>query len=210
MQKPATQSRRNPSETRARLVESAVRLFLRQGYAASSVEDICREAGVTKGSFFHHFPNKETLAAAAVEWWGRFGTSLYAQAWEDSDADPLDQLRRLFAIMSGFTENENEVCTCVVGMLSQELAQTHPTLREACDRELNTWTANCARLLAAAKAKHAPMADFDPEAVAWYLNSLWQGSMLVAKTKTHPDLIRSNLRLALRWVESLLNLPAPS
>jgi TetR/AcrR family transcriptional repressor of nem operon len=62
-------------------------------------------------------------------------------------------------------------------------------------------------MLAAAKAKHAPGADFDPEAVAWCLNSLWQGSMLVGKVENRPAMIRSNLRLALAWVESLLTCP---
>jgi TetR/AcrR family transcriptional repressor of nem operon len=52
-----------------------------------------------------------------------------------------------------------------------------------------------------------PEAPFDPEAVAWYLNSLWQGSMLVGKVEERPALIRSNLRLALAWVENLLTKP---
>lgn len=207
MSKRTPKARRNPAETRERLVGAAVSLMLRRGYAATSVDDICAEAGVTKGSFFHHFESKEALGRAAVEWWGAFGTALYAEAWKDEGLDPFDQIRRFFGIMIGFTEREDQVCTCMVGMMSQELAQTHPTMREECARQLELWTANCAALLAAAKAKHAPGADFDPEAVAWYLNSLWQGSMLVGKTENRPEIIRSNLRLALAWVEGLLTQP---
>lgn len=207
MSKTAFRPRRNPAETRERLVGAAVQRMLRQGYAATSVDDICAEAGVTKGSFFHHFESKEAIGRAAVEWWGAFGTALYAEAWKVEGRAPLDQLRHFFGIMIGFTEREDEVCTCMVGMMSQELSQTHPAMREECARQLELWTANCARMLAAAKAAHAPEADFDPEAVAWYLNSLWQGSMLVGKTEDRPEIIRSNLRLALAWVESLLTKP---
>lgn len=207
MSKTAPRPRRNPAETRDRLVTATVRLMLRRGYAATSVDEICAEAGVTKGGFFHHFESKESIARAAVEWWGDFGTALYAEAWKDEGRDPLDQLRHFFAIMSGFTEEEGEICTCMVGMMSQELSQTHPAMREECARQLGNWTENCARLLAAAKEKHAPGATFDPEEVAWYLNSLWQGSMLVGKTEGRPEVIRSNLRLALDWVESLLKTP---
>lgn len=204
MKTPIPTTRRNPAETRERLVGAAVALMLRQGYAATSVDDICREAGVTKGGFFHHFENKEAIGKAAVAWWGTFGTALYSEAWKDGELDPLEQIRRFFAIMIGFTEREDQVCTCMVGMMSQELAQTHPAMREECARQLDLWTANCAKMLAAAKEKHVPAADFHPEDVAWYLNSLWQGSMLVGKVENRPDLIRSNLRLALAWVESLL------
>lgn len=214
MSETSTKPRRNPAETRERLIGATVRLMLRQGYAATSVDEICAEAGVTKGSFFHHFENKEAIGRAAVEWWGAFGTALYAEAWKDDGLDPLDQLRRFFDIMIGFTEREDEVCTCMVGMMSQELSQTHPAMREACGRQLEQWTTNCARMLAAAKTRHAPEANFDPEAFAWCLNSLWQGSMLVGKAEDRPGIIRANLRLALAWVESLLlqhnDVPNPS
>ncbi len=204
---PTKKVRRNPAETRQRLVDATVRLMLRQGYAATSVDDICSEAGVTKGSFFHHFANKEVVGRTAVEWWGALSTSLYAEAWKDEGRDPLEQIRHFFDIMIGFTREEDETVTCMVGMMSQELSQTHPAMREECARQLELWTANCARMLAAAKAKHAPSADFDPESVAWYLNSLWQGSMLVGKTEDRPEIVRSNLRLGLAWVESLLTKP---
>jgi len=44
-----------------KLLDAALRVIRAQGYAGSSVDDICREAGVTKGSFFHHFKGKDDL-----------------------------------------------------------------------------------------------------------------------------------------------------
>ncbi len=195
---------RNPAETRQRLVDATVQLMLRQGFAATSVDQICGEAGLTKGSFFHHFASKEAIGKAAIEWWGAFGTALYAEAWKDEDLDPLEKLHRMLDIMSGFTEHPDQVCTCMVGMMSQELAQTHPAMRVECARQLDIWTANVAKILTAAKAKHSPAADFDPEEIAWFLNSLWQGSMLIGKTCQTPEMIRRNLQLARRFVDGLL------
>src|SRR6187402_213359 len=157
---------RNPAETREKLVTATVGLILKQGFAATTVDQICAEAGLTKGSFFHHFDSKEALGKAAVEWWGAFGTALYAEAWKDEGIDPLEQLHRMLDIMSGFTERPDEVCTCVVGMLSQELAQSHPAMRAECARQLEIWTENAARMLRAAKEKHRPTSDFDPVEVA--------------------------------------------
>ncbi len=205
---PSRFSKRNPAETRDKLVGATMRLILRQGFPATSVDEICAEAGVTKGSFFHHFANKDAIGLAAADAWGAFGTALYADAWQDAEADPLDQLHRFFEIMDGFTRNPDEPCTCVVGILSQEMSLAHPTFRETAARHLTDWTENVKKMLAAAKAKHPPVVDFDVERVAWFLNSLWQGSMLVAKTIQSPEMIRANLRFAREWIDGFFGLPA--
>jgi TetR/AcrR family transcriptional regulator, transcriptional repressor for nem operon len=203
---PAKKRERNPAETREKLVRATVQLILKQGFAATAVDQICAEAELTKGSFFHHFDSKEAIGKAALEWWGAFGTALYAEAWKDEGVDPLEQLHRMLEIMSGFTDRPDEVCTCVVGMLSQELAQSHPALRAECARQLEIWTQNTARMLQAAKEKHRPESDFDPVEVAWFLNSLWQGSMLIGKTCRTPEMIRRNLQIARGYVDGLFGI----
>lgn len=194
---------RNPAVTREKLVGATVGLILKQGFTATSVDQICGAAGVTKGSFFHHFENKETLGLAAADWWGEMGTALYAEAWQDAGLDPLEQLDRFFDIMSGFTTRPDQPCICVVGMLSQEMSGMHPAFRATCAGHLNDWTGHVVKMLTAAKAKHPPVSDFDPEDVAWFLNSLWQGSMLISKTRQAPEMIRRNIALARSWVDGL-------
>jgi AcrR family transcriptional regulator len=56
-------------ETRARILDSAVRQFAISGYSAASVDDICAEAGVSKGAFYHHFPSKQSVFMALLENW---------------------------------------------------------------------------------------------------------------------------------------------
>ena len=200
---------RNPTATRERLIQAAISLILRQGFSATSVEAICNEAGVTKGSFFHHFKTKDELGLAAVNSWSEMGTALYAEAWQESTRSPLKQLHAMLDIMEGFTQDPDEPCICVVGMMSQELAQTHPEIAEQCRVALATWTGQVSRLLDAAKQQQVPSPRFDSESVAWFLNSIWQGSMLIAKTQSNPDLIRTNLRHARAYVDSLFE-PMPT
>ncbi len=196
---------RDPAATRQRLIDATVRLMLQQGFSGTSVDQICKEAGMTKGSFFHHFENKEALGTAAVEWWGRMGTALYADAWKDTTLDPLEHLHRMFDIMVGFTRRSDDPVVCMVGMMSQEMSATNPAFQAACERELNLWTENVAKMLTAAKKLHKPKTKFDPVSVAWFLNSLWQGSMLVAKTCRSQELIRHNLKLARDYVDGLFS-----
>ncbi len=56
-------------ETRANLLDAAVRRFSLDGYHAASVDGICAEAGVSKGAFYHHFPSKQALFIALLEGW---------------------------------------------------------------------------------------------------------------------------------------------
>jgi TetR/AcrR family transcriptional regulator, transcriptional repressor for nem operon len=52
--------------------------------------------------------------------------------------------------------------------------------------------------------------EFDASSVAWFLNSLWQGSMLIGKTCETPVMIRNNLRLARAWVFDFFGLKPPA
>lgn len=196
-------SKRDPVLTREKLVTAAVRLVLKQGYHATGVEAICVEAGVTKGSFFHHFANKDEIALAVIAWWSAMGAKEYSAAWADQAADPLDQLFLMLDIMESFAGRPDEPCVCAIGMMAQELAETHPDIRKSCATELSVWTRHVAALLQRAKKLHCPKAEFDVEEVAWFLNSLWQGSMLIAKTREDQQLIVRNLRHARAYLYSL-------
>ena len=56
-------------ETRSKIMESAIRLFSNRGYNAASVDDICAEAGISKGAFYHHFESKQALFLALLDSW---------------------------------------------------------------------------------------------------------------------------------------------
>src|SRR5512138_1851693 len=58
-------------ETRSRIVESAIKLFSKRGYNKASVDEICAEAGVSKGAFYHHFESKQALFLALLDGWLR-------------------------------------------------------------------------------------------------------------------------------------------
>jgi AcrR family transcriptional regulator len=56
-------------DTRARILDAAVRRFAVAGYDAASVDDICAEAGVSKGAFYHHYPTKQAIFLALMQGW---------------------------------------------------------------------------------------------------------------------------------------------
>src|SRR5512139_3216729 len=56
-------------ETRSRILESAIKLFSKRGYNKASVDDICAEAGISKGALYHHFESKQALFLALLDSW---------------------------------------------------------------------------------------------------------------------------------------------
>jgi len=56
-------------ETRARIVQSALRLFADQGYDATGVAEICERSEVSKGAFYHHFPSKQSVFLELLKQW---------------------------------------------------------------------------------------------------------------------------------------------
>jgi len=67
-------------KTRSQIMDAAIEELCRKGYDAASVSDICEEAGVSKGAFYHHFPSKQALFLAIMQDWLRgIDTQLFAK-----------------------------------------------------------------------------------------------------------------------------------
>ena len=67
-------------DARTRLLDAARDVIRRKGFDATTVDDLCEAAGVTKGAYFHHFKSKEALGVAAAETWSEQTGALFEAA----------------------------------------------------------------------------------------------------------------------------------
>jgi TetR/AcrR family transcriptional repressor of nem operon len=67
-------------ESKTKLLNAALSVIRTKGYVATTVDDLCHAAGVTKGSFFHHFKTKDDLARAAAAYFGETAEGFFASA----------------------------------------------------------------------------------------------------------------------------------
>ena len=79
-------------DAKTKLLDAALRVIRTKGYNATTVDELCAAAGVTKGAFFHHFKTKDDLAVAAAEHWSQITGALFASAPYHDHADPLDRI----------------------------------------------------------------------------------------------------------------------
>lgn len=112
-----------------KLVDAAERLMLAKGYTATSVEEICAEAGLSKGSFYHHFQTKEAVGLAALEAYNRRARE---RLMNGPFRDAEDPRRRALRFVDHAESVARELWGdgCLLGNFALELAETKPDIRE--------------------------------------------------------------------------------
>ena len=198
---------RNGTATQAKLLEAARDVIRAKGYTATTVDDICAAAGVSKGSFFHHFASKGELGVAAIEAFDAMATELFASAPYAKLRDPRDRVLGYVEFRLSLLRGDLAQFTCLMGTTVQETYATHPELRAACNRGLTAHVGVLVRDLAAAKARYAPDADWTPEIVGYFMQSVLQGAFIFAKAKQGPEVAVACLVHLRRHLEELLGKP---
>jgi len=130
-----------PQDTKARILEVAFRLFHEQGYHATSVATILREAGVNSGSLYHYFSGKEQLLVGVLEW--ALG-ELRPQVMDAVEARTADPLERIFSLLEQYRDGMKLFgCRmgCPIGNLALEVADDHPEARQLIHRNFANWAA---------------------------------------------------------------------
>jgi TetR/AcrR family transcriptional repressor of nem operon len=130
MMNPQPVERSTPGGARSKLLDAAFVIIREKGYAATTVDDLCTRAGVTKGAFFHHFPTKDSLAIAAVNQWSQMSTELFASASYHRFDDPLDRVLGYLEFRKLLLRDDIAEFTCLAGTMVQETYGTHPNIRE--------------------------------------------------------------------------------
>jgi len=194
-------------ESKTKILNAALQVIRAKGYSATTVEDICHTAGMTKGSFFHHFKSKDDLALGTVAYWDQMTTNFFASAPYHNATDPLARLLGYVAFRETILQGELPDYTCLMGTLVQETYDTHPAIREACDRCLTSHVAELTRDVEAAKKLYASGASWTAESIGYFIQTVLQGSFIFAKAKQSPEVIRENLEYLRKFLTVIFNQP---
>ena len=190
-------------ESRTRILDAALDVFRAKGYAATRVEDICAAAGLTKGSFFHHFKTKEDLAVAAADRWSVVTGEIFRGADYHKPADPVDRLLGYVDLRRQLLRGSLAEYTCLLGTLVQEVYDTNPPIRIACEASLSSHVATLIEDIEAARAAHAPDATWTAESLALHMQAVIQGAFVIAKARYDADAAAASLDHLQRYVGGL-------
>jgi len=196
-----------PTPGKIRLLNAALARFRERGYTDTTVDDLCRAAGVTKGTFFHYFASKEALALAAIQHWNEATGALFAGAPYHHVADARERLLAYLDFRAQLVHGELPEFTCLLGTLAQETFATHPALGLACGEGIESHARTLAPTIEAARDKYAPGADWTAESLALYTQVVLQGSFVLAKAKNEPQIVLDAIAHLRRHIEMLFPIP---
>lgn len=194
-------------EARARLIEAARRLVRHKGFAATSVDDLCAAAGVTKGAFFHHFPSKDALGVALIDDWTETTGAMFAAHPYNSLPDPLDRVFAYLDLRREILGQPVPEFSCVAGTTVQEAYESSPAIRAAAERSIRSGFGHVLPHLEAALAAH-PVPGVTAEGLAQQFQVATQGGIILAKALADPAPARAAFDHLERYLRLLFGRPA--
>jgi len=184
-------------DTREKLVRTAERLILRDGYSAMRVDDVIAKAGLSKGSFYHFFDSKEDLALAALE---RYYANRVKQLAEGSYATETDPLRRATRFLDHASDIVEDLwkAGCLFASLATDAAGSSRPIASALRKRTSDLRALLAEVLDPFSTPETSAADLAQQFLVCV-----EGSIVLARVDDDPTYLQRGIDQFRRTLDSL-------
>ena len=194
---------------RERILDSAQHLVIENGFAATSLDQVIKAAGTSKGAFFHHFDSKLDLARALTERYVA-GDLAELRAALEATVSIVDPAERVLAFVRYFEDGAEEMmaaqsnCLYVAVLTEQQLVSNGTA--DLINHAIDVWRKEIAELLAAAAtAGELDLGDVD--ALADHVFVTFEGAFLLCRSTGTPEHMRSQLGVLRRLLAVALRVP---
>lgn len=199
---------RDSSKTKERILDAAREQVLERGFAGTSVDAIQDAAGISRGTFFYHYPTKDDLARALIERHAdedrTLTDALMARA-ESLASDPLQQaLINLGLWEETFRETGAGEAGCLFASYSYEAGLFDEHTHSLILGSIEHWRQTLGRKLEEAMHRHpVRLPDVDPYVLADIGYGILQGAFILGRTLSDPGIMVTHLREFRRLLELL-------
>jgi TetR/AcrR family transcriptional repressor of nem operon len=188
--------------SKEKIMATAQELFYRHGYLGTSVDDILREARVSKSNFYYHFRSKEDLGIAVLEQRRKDFEGLMRAALKNADTSPYERLKRFFTLLAEMQEERLGQGGCPFGNLVVEVAEQSERFRCQLIATFEGMTSMIADLLAEGQHRGEFRRDFSPQSLAVLIVQAIQGMLLMAKCHKQVGSMGRSSHLLLQLIEA--------
>jgi TetR/AcrR family transcriptional repressor of nem operon len=177
-------------DTRSEIVRVGTDLISRQGFNATGIDAVLKEAAVPKGSFYHYFKSKEEFGLAVIDHFAERFEQRLDTFLTDDEVSPLNRIRNY--LETGLTRVTQNHCTrgCLIGNLGQEMADLNERFRTRLDEIFSAWKERFAVCLTEAQQRGELSLALDAQLLGGFILSGWEGAILRAKVMKSPQPMR--------------------
>ena len=168
--------------TKQRLLDAGLAMLLQHGYNDLGIQALLAETSTPKGSFYHHFRDKEDFALQVIDAYMEQVHAALDMCLQDENRLPLDRVRRFFELTMQSYRNEGYM-GCLLGGLGQELSGVSETFRKRIDGCISAIASRLAKCLELARERGDLPADADPRKMASLLVDCWEGAALRSRLR---------------------------
>jgi len=181
------------SDSKERLLSSALELFSERSYANVGVQELCEHAGVKKGSFYYFFKSKQDLMLEALGHQSQAIDRMILTPALGSNLPPLERIEHLFHLTYEFQKSLKEktgrVRGCFFGNLALELSTQDELIRHRLDRIFRMAITSIRKTVQDAVSV-GDLPDIDVTSTAEAILAYWQGVIMLAKVRNDPGLLK--------------------
>jgi TetR/AcrR family transcriptional repressor of nem operon len=171
--------------TKQRLIEAGLRMLLERGYNSLGIQALLDETNTPKGSFYHHFKDKEDFALQVIDTYIAAVHEGIDGCLRDRELPPLDRVRRFFE-QTQQSYREEGYLGCLMGGLGQELSGVSEVFRAKIEWCFSSIAERMAACLEEARQKGDLPTTFDVKTMSNLLVDCWEGAALRSRLRRNP------------------------
>jgi TetR/AcrR family transcriptional repressor of nem operon len=190
------------SDTKQRIVGSAMRLFADRGYQATTIAEIARAAEANAGSIYFFFPTKQEILLAVLDTYCEGIEQMLLQPTWENVSDPIDRIFALLERYRSFLLETECRYGCPIGLLALELHEPDPPVREKLAANFDKWTSAIESCLQNAVGRLP--SEIDLRDLAIFILTTMEGGVMQARTYRHPETFDASIRVLKNYFSHLL------
>ncbi len=198
--------------TKKKLMDIAERLILNRGFSAMSLDEVIKEAGITKGGFFYHFDSKNDLVYALMQRYRDTEAFIFSDLFKRAEELTSDPLQQMLVFVKLFAEMMADMKAlhpgCVVASITYESQQVNEQVRNITTEIVLDWRNLFRQQLQKIDQVYSANADVSSDDLADMLSTIMEGGIIISRALNDPSVLEKQL-LEYRSYLELLYKPSP-